>query len=147
MRNHTQYAWAHLFGVFFLFTLSSITPSHVFQLFWLPLLLMRLGTAVVMFLFGWVAQCFLFLTLTFSPFTFSFQNKQVRMSKRHFIVGQQTRALLGKNFLRKWRMKRETLSVWFRVYVISYLKEDRVLSCVQTLYLFSLLFHRYSVSN
>ena len=95
----------------------------------------------------WVAQCFLFPTLTFSPFTFSFQNKQARMSKRHFSVGQQTRALLGKNFLRKWRMKRETLSVWFRVYVISYLKEDRVLPCAQTLYLFSLLFHRYSVSN
>ncbi|XP_065764619.1 ATP-binding cassette sub-family A member 9 isoform X3 [Muntiacus reevesi] len=34
------------------------------------------------------------------------------MSKRHFSVGQQTRALLGKNFLRKWRMKRETLSEW-----------------------------------
>uniref|UniRef100_A0A452GAB2 ATP binding cassette subfamily A member 9 n=1 Tax=Capra hircus TaxID=9925 RepID=A0A452GAB2_CAPHI len=32
------------------------------------------------------------------------------MSKRHFSVGQQTRALLGKNFLKKWRMKRETLS-------------------------------------
>ncbi|XP_070630287.1 ATP-binding cassette sub-family A member 9 isoform X3 [Bos indicus] len=37
---------------------------------------------------------------------------QVRMSKRHFSVGQQTRALLGKNFLKKWRMKRETLSEW-----------------------------------
>ncbi|CAN0146161.1 unnamed protein product [Rangifer tarandus platyrhynchus] len=37
---------------------------------------------------------------------------RVRMSKRHFSVGQQTRALLGKNFLRKWRMKRETLSEW-----------------------------------
>ncbi|XP_017919420.1 PREDICTED: ATP-binding cassette sub-family A member 9 isoform X5 [Capra hircus] len=35
---------------------------------------------------------------------------RVRMSKRHFSVGQQTRALLGKNFLKKWRMKRETLS-------------------------------------
>ncbi|XP_055430959.1 ATP-binding cassette sub-family A member 9-like isoform X1 [Bubalus kerabau] len=34
------------------------------------------------------------------------------MSKRHFSVGQQTRALLGKNFLKKWRMKRETLSEW-----------------------------------
>ncbi|KAF4012945.1 hypothetical protein G4228_003023 [Cervus hanglu yarkandensis] len=38
--------------------------------------------------------------------------EKVRMSKRHFSVGQQTRALLGKNFLRKWRMKRETLSEW-----------------------------------
>ncbi|XP_027374952.1 ATP-binding cassette sub-family A member 9-like isoform X4 [Bos indicus x Bos taurus] len=37
---------------------------------------------------------------------------RVRMSKRHFSVGQQTRALLGKNFLKKWRMKRETLSEW-----------------------------------
>uniref|UniRef100_A0A8C9KJ39 ATP binding cassette subfamily A member 9 n=1 Tax=Panthera tigris altaica TaxID=74533 RepID=A0A8C9KJ39_PANTA len=35
------------------------------------------------------------------------------MSKRHISVGQQTCALLCKNFLRKWRMKRETLLEWF----------------------------------
>ncbi|XP_047689671.1 ATP-binding cassette sub-family A member 9 isoform X2 [Prionailurus viverrinus] len=35
------------------------------------------------------------------------------MSKRHISVGQQTCALLCKNFLKKWRMKRETLLEWF----------------------------------
>ncbi|KAM8944931.1 ATP-binding cassette sub-family A member 9 isoform 1-T1 [Lycaon pictus] len=35
------------------------------------------------------------------------------MSKRHISVGQQTWALLCKNFLKKWRMKRETLLEWF----------------------------------
>uniref|UniRef100_A0A8C0LHU9 ATP binding cassette subfamily A member 9 n=1 Tax=Canis lupus dingo TaxID=286419 RepID=A0A8C0LHU9_CANLU len=35
------------------------------------------------------------------------------MSKRHVSVGQQTWALLCKNFLKKWRMKRETLLEWF----------------------------------
>uniref|UniRef100_A0A8C6WD88 ATP-binding cassette, sub-family A member 9 n=1 Tax=Nannospalax galili TaxID=1026970 RepID=A0A8C6WD88_NANGA len=35
------------------------------------------------------------------------------MSKRHFKVGQHTWALLCKNCLRKWRMKRETLMEWF----------------------------------
>ncbi|XP_058417428.1 ATP-binding cassette sub-family A member 9 [Diceros bicornis minor] len=35
------------------------------------------------------------------------------MSKRHISVGQQTWALLCKNFLKKWRMKRETLMEWF----------------------------------
>nr|KAF6292048.1 ATP binding cassette subfamily A member 9 [Pipistrellus kuhlii] len=35
------------------------------------------------------------------------------MSKRHFSVGQQTWALLCKNFLKKWRMKRETFLEWF----------------------------------
>ncbi|XP_015999134.2 ATP-binding cassette sub-family A member 9 [Rousettus aegyptiacus] len=35
------------------------------------------------------------------------------MSKRHITVGQQTWALLCKNFLRKWRMKRETSLEWF----------------------------------
>ncbi|XP_023614804.1 ATP-binding cassette sub-family A member 9 isoform X1 [Myotis lucifugus] len=37
----------------------------------------------------------------------------VRMSKRHISVGQQTWALLCKNFLKKWRMKRETFLEWF----------------------------------
>ncbi|KAM5213451.1 ATP-binding cassette sub-family A member 9-like isoform 2-T9 [Hipposideros larvatus] len=36
----------------------------------------------------------------------------VRMNKRHISVGQQTWALLCKNFLKKWRMKRETLLEW-----------------------------------
>nr|XP_019588401.1 PREDICTED: ATP-binding cassette sub-family A member 9 isoform X2 [Rhinolophus sinicus]XP_019588402.1 PREDICTED: ATP-binding cassette sub-family A member 9 isoform X2 [Rhinolophus sinicus]XP_019588403.1 PREDICTED: ATP-binding cassette sub-family A member 9 isoform X2 [Rhinolophus sinicus] len=35
------------------------------------------------------------------------------MNKRHISVGQQTWALLCKNFLKKWRMKRETLLEWF----------------------------------
>uniref|UniRef100_A0A667IBB9 ATP binding cassette subfamily A member 9 n=1 Tax=Lynx canadensis TaxID=61383 RepID=A0A667IBB9_LYNCA len=35
------------------------------------------------------------------------------MIKRHISVGQQTCALLCKNFLKKWRMKRETLLEWF----------------------------------
>ncbi|XP_045693109.1 ATP-binding cassette sub-family A member 9 isoform X1 [Phyllostomus hastatus] len=35
------------------------------------------------------------------------------MSKRHISVGQQTWALLSKNFLKKWRTKRETLLEWF----------------------------------
>ncbi|XP_045038372.2 ATP-binding cassette sub-family A member 9 isoform X2 [Desmodus rotundus] len=35
------------------------------------------------------------------------------MSKRHMSVGQQTWALLCKNFLKKWRTKRETLLEWF----------------------------------
>uniref|UniRef100_A0A673V7B5 ATP binding cassette subfamily A member 9 n=1 Tax=Suricata suricatta TaxID=37032 RepID=A0A673V7B5_SURSU len=35
------------------------------------------------------------------------------MSKRHISLGQQTWALLFKNFLKKWRMKRETLLEWF----------------------------------
>ncbi|KAM9210611.1 LOW QUALITY PROTEIN: ATP-binding cassette sub-family A member 9-like [Dugong dugon] len=35
------------------------------------------------------------------------------MSKRYISVGQQTWALLCKNFLKKWRMKRETLLEWF----------------------------------
>ncbi|XP_022375557.1 ATP-binding cassette sub-family A member 9 [Enhydra lutris kenyoni] len=35
------------------------------------------------------------------------------MIKRHLSVGQQTWALLCKNFLKKWRMKRETLLEWF----------------------------------
>ncbi|XP_006886316.1 PREDICTED: ATP-binding cassette sub-family A member 9-like [Elephantulus edwardii] len=34
------------------------------------------------------------------------------MSKRHLSVVQQTWALLCKNFLKKWRMKRETLLEW-----------------------------------
>ncbi|XP_077636406.1 ATP-binding cassette sub-family A member 9-like [Crocuta crocuta] len=37
----------------------------------------------------------------------------VRMSKRHISVAQQTWALLCKNVLKKWRMKRETLLEWF----------------------------------
>ncbi|KAM5310186.1 ATP-binding cassette sub-family A member 9 [Glossophaga mutica] len=37
----------------------------------------------------------------------------VRMSKRCISVGQQTWALLSKNFLKKWRTKRETLLEWF----------------------------------
>lgn len=48
------------------------------------------------------------------------------MSKRHFSVGQQTWALLCKNFLKKWRMKRETFLVWFRVYVFSFVGEEKV---------------------
>ncbi|KAM9597858.1 LOW QUALITY PROTEIN: ATP-binding cassette sub-family A member 9 [Trichechus inunguis] len=35
------------------------------------------------------------------------------MNKRYISVGQQTWALLCKNFLKKWRMKRETLLEWF----------------------------------
>ncbi|KAM6163399.1 ATP-binding cassette sub-family A member 9 [Rhynchocyon petersi] len=35
------------------------------------------------------------------------------MSKRHISVIEQTLALLRKNFLKKWRMKRETLLEWF----------------------------------
>ncbi|XP_003417336.2 ATP-binding cassette sub-family A member 9 isoform X1 [Loxodonta africana] len=35
------------------------------------------------------------------------------MSKRHISASQQTWALLCKNFLKKWRMKRETLLEWF----------------------------------
>uniref|UniRef100_M3YSD0 ATP binding cassette subfamily A member 9 n=1 Tax=Mustela putorius furo TaxID=9669 RepID=M3YSD0_MUSPF len=35
------------------------------------------------------------------------------MIKRHLSVGQQTWALLCKNFLKKWRRKRETLLEWF----------------------------------
>ncbi|XP_055983410.1 ATP-binding cassette sub-family A member 9 [Sorex fumeus] len=35
------------------------------------------------------------------------------MCKRHIHVGQQTWALLCKNFLKKWRMKRETFLEWF----------------------------------
>ncbi|XP_036983997.2 ATP-binding cassette sub-family A member 9 isoform X2 [Artibeus jamaicensis] len=35
------------------------------------------------------------------------------MSKRHVSVRQQTWALLSKNFLKKWRMKREAFLEWF----------------------------------
>ncbi|XP_024306299.1 ATP-binding cassette sub-family A member 9 isoform X6 [Homo sapiens] len=38
--------------------------------------------------------------------------KQVKMSKRRMSVGQQTWALLCKNCLKKWRMKRQTLLEW-----------------------------------
>lgn len=37
--------------------------------------------------------------------------KQGKMSKREISVCQQTWALLCKNFLKKWRMKRESLMV------------------------------------
>ncbi|KAI5929128.1 ATP-binding cassette sub-family A member 9 [Manis javanica] len=37
----------------------------------------------------------------------------VKMSKRHISVGQQMWALLYKNFLKQWRMKRETLLAGF----------------------------------
>ncbi|XP_057173828.1 ATP-binding cassette sub-family A member 9 isoform X12 [Ursus arctos] len=42
----------------------------------------------------------------------------VRMSKRHINVGQQTWALLCKNFLKKWRMKRETFLEWFFTFLL-----------------------------
>ncbi|XP_023444866.2 ATP-binding cassette sub-family A member 9 isoform X2 [Dasypus novemcinctus] len=37
----------------------------------------------------------------------------VKMNKRHISMGQQTWALLCKNFIKKWRMKRQTLLEWF----------------------------------
>uniref|UniRef100_A0A452TI48 ATP binding cassette subfamily A member 9 n=1 Tax=Ursus maritimus TaxID=29073 RepID=A0A452TI48_URSMA len=40
------------------------------------------------------------------------------MSKRHINVGQQTWALLCKNFLKKWRMKRETFLEWFFTFLL-----------------------------
>lgn len=70
------------------------------------------------------------------------------MNKRHLSVRQQTWALLCKNVLKKWRMKRETLMVWFRVYAFSFLAKEKVLSlAVQTLYLHYLMFYIYSISN
>uniref|UniRef100_A0A8D1VAV9 ABC transporter domain-containing protein n=1 Tax=Sus scrofa TaxID=9823 RepID=A0A8D1VAV9_PIG len=41
------------------------------------------------------------------------------MSKRHISVGRQTWALLCKNFLKKWRMKRETLLEWFFSFLLA----------------------------
>uniref|UniRef100_A0A8C3WJ41 ATP binding cassette subfamily A member 9 n=1 Tax=Catagonus wagneri TaxID=51154 RepID=A0A8C3WJ41_9CETA len=41
------------------------------------------------------------------------------MSKRHISVGQQTWALLCKNFLKKWRMKRETSLEWFFSFLLA----------------------------
>ncbi|KAB1265902.1 ATP-binding cassette sub-family A member 9 [Camelus dromedarius] len=52
----------------------------------------------------------------------------VLMSKRHLSVAQQTRALLRKSFLKKWRMKREALLVRFGAYVFSYLQKEKVFS-------------------
>ncbi|XP_076791656.1 ATP-binding cassette sub-family A member 9 isoform X3 [Arvicanthis niloticus] len=40
------------------------------------------------------------------------KNKQVKMRKRRLRLGQQTWALLCKNWLRKFRMRRETLLEW-----------------------------------
>ncbi|XP_028721099.1 ATP-binding cassette sub-family A member 9 isoform X2 [Peromyscus leucopus] len=45
--------------------------------------------------------------------TGKWKNKQVKMRKRHFGVGQQMWALLCKNWLKKCRMRRETLMEWF----------------------------------
>uniref|UniRef100_A0A8C2S674 ABC transporter domain-containing protein n=1 Tax=Capra hircus TaxID=9925 RepID=A0A8C2S674_CAPHI len=43
------------------------------------------------------------------------------MIKKERSVCQQTRALLHKNFLRKWRMKKESVLVWFTIYIFPYL--------------------------
>ncbi|KAM6174540.1 ABC-type organic anion transporter ABCA8 [Erethizon dorsatum] len=55
------------------------------------------------------------------------------MSKREISVCQQTWALLHKNFLKKWRMKRESLMEWmssllllFPLYVLIYLEGHQV---------------------
>lgn len=40
-------------------------------------------------------------------------NEQDRMIKKEISVCQQTQALLYKNLLKKWRMKKESLLVWF----------------------------------
>ena len=66
------------------------------------------------------------------------------MSKRHISVGRQTWALLCKNFLKKWRMKRETLLVWFRVDVFSCLEEEKGFSwAAQSLFNVSYIFYSW----
>ncbi|XP_004593011.2 ATP-binding cassette sub-family A member 9 [Ochotona princeps] len=58
------------------------------------------------------------------------------MSKRHRSVGQQTWALLGKNCLKKWRRKRDTLLEWFFSFLL-----------VLFAYLFSLNLHQVHDSS
>ena len=69
------------------------------------------------------------------------------MSKRHMSVGQQTWALLCKNFLKKWRTKRETLLVWLRVYMSSSKRKKYFVQAAQTLCLHYLMCPIYSISN
>lgn len=68
----------------------------------------------------------------------------VRMSKRHISVGQQMWALLYKNFLKKRRMKRETL-VWFSLCLVIFGREKNIFSGSANLYLHYLMFSIYSV--
>uniref|UniRef100_A0A8C2Y1V9 ABC transporter domain-containing protein n=1 Tax=Capra hircus TaxID=9925 RepID=A0A8C2Y1V9_CAPHI len=48
------------------------------------------------------------------------------MIKKERSVCQQTRALLHKNFLRKWRMKKESVLVWFTIYIFPYLVNENL---------------------
>lgn len=74
-----------------------------------------------------------FFLVFFSPsycctiFTLSFK-EQGKMVKKEISVFQQTQALLYKNFMKKWRMKRESLTVWFTIYIFPYLVNEN-LSC------------------
>ena len=46
------------------------------------------------------------------------------MIKKERSVYQQTQALLHKNFLRKWRVKKKSVLVWFTVYIFPYLVNE-----------------------
>ncbi|KAF5924392.1 hypothetical protein HPG69_018793, partial [Diceros bicornis minor] len=50
-------------------------------------------------------------------------NEQNKMIKKEISMCQQTQALLYKNF-KKWRMKKESLLVWFTIYVFPYLVNE-----------------------
>lgn len=51
-------------------------------------------------------------------------DEQDKMIKKERSMCQQTRALLHKNFLRKWRMKKESVLVWFTIYIFPYLVNE-----------------------
>ena len=46
------------------------------------------------------------------------------MIKKERSVYQQTQALLHKNFLRKWRVKKKSVLVWFTIYIFPYLANE-----------------------
>ncbi|KAL1779967.1 ATP-binding cassette sub-family A member 9 isoform X1 [Sigmodon hispidus] len=55
------------------------------------------------------------------PALASSKSKQDKMRKRHLNVGQQMWALLCKNWLKKYRMRRETLMEWFFSFLLIFL--------------------------
>lgn len=68
------------------------------------------------YIFSW--RCHINVIFSF----FFFLIKQGKMMKREISVCQQTWALLCKNLLKKWRLKRESFMVWFSIPVTNYLQ-------------------------
>lgn len=85
----------------------------------------HLGLCVQELCFNWFFFFFFFalfldwLLLCNIDFVFSI-DEQDEMIKKERSVCQQTWALLHKNFLRKWRMKKESALVWFTKKYISF---------------------------